>query len=482
MKPIRTGMVNMTEGSPSRLIFFFALPLLAGNMLQQLYNMVDSMVVGNYVGDTALAAVGTGFPIIFMLSALFMGMGMGATVVISQYYGANDLPQVKKTVDTIYGALLLGVVPVSLLGVLIAAPALSLLNVPGDTFHQAYLYVVIIFGGLIGSLGYNINAGILQGLGDSRSPLLFLVVACGLNIVLDLLFVIVFGWGVVGVAVATVLAQASSWIFGIVHINRTYPEIRIRPFRIQMDFPIFRKILRIGIPSGLQYALFSVGIMALQALVNSYGSDFMAGFNGANKLDTFAFMPIQSFATAATTYVGQNMGANRPERVRRGTLDALLMACGFSLAAAALLIPFGPWFMRLFSQNPAVIAAGMAYLNRVVPFFSVLAVMFILNSVMRGAGETVIPLVGTLVSLLLVRVPAAYLVNWYFGRDNMFFCYILGWLPGLAVTGSYYLTGRWRRHVLVGRPAPKAEEIPAPEDSLPVLEESIAELEDTSLE
>ena len=225
-----SGMTDMTVGSPLRLIFFFSLPLLAGNLFQQLYNMVDSMVVGRYVGDQALAAVGTGFPIFFMLSSLFMGIGTGATIIIAQYYGAGDMDGVRTTVDTIYTAMVVGSIPLTIAGVVLSGPILKLIQVPDDTYPQALLYLIIIFAGVMGTIGYNINAGILQGLGDSKTPLIFLSIACVINIVLDLVFVLVFQMGVAGVACATIIAQFFSWFYGIWYINRKYPEIKIHPF------------------------------------------------------------------------------------------------------------------------------------------------------------------------------------------------------------------------------------------------------------
>ena len=451
MKEERTSgsMTDMTQGSPTRLILLFSLPLVAGNMLQQMYNMVDSMVVGNYVGKTALAAVGTGFPIIFMVAALFIGLGMGATIIIAQYYGAGDEKSIIRTVETIYTSLMVGAIPVTLIGMGVCGPLLRLIQVPADTFPQAHLYMLIVFGGILGSLGFNINSGILQGLGDSRSPLLFLAIACAINIVLDLLFVIRFGWGVAGVAIATIIAQFCSWIFGIFYINRRYPQLRIRPFHFAFHGELFAKVIKLGIPAGVQQALFSLGMMALQVVVNRHGSDFMAGFNGANKLDTFAFMPVQSFGNAVTTFVGQNMGAGRLDRVRSGTRGTLAMAGIFSVGAAILLIGAGPLLMRLFSQEEAVIQAGMAYLVDVMPFYWVLAGLIVLCGVVRGAGEMLVPMLANLLSLWLVRVPAGYLLDSLLGPDKIFYCYAIGWALGLCIISVYYLSGRWKSKAVV---------------------------------
>lgn len=441
--------VDMTSGSPMRHIAVFALPLLAGNVLQQLYNMVDSMVVGRFVSDAALAAVGTGFPVVFLLVSFLMGLSMGATIMVSQYYGYGDMQTVGRIVGTIYTLLLVAAIPVTLAGIALAGPILRLLQVPADAFPMAHTYVVIIMAGILGSMGYNCNSGILQGLGNSRTPLLFLAISCVINIVLDLVFVLVFHMGVAGVALATIIAQACSWIFGIFYINKNHPELHIRPLSFTFDRKLAGRVLRLGAPIGLQQALFSIGTLAMQRLVNGYGTDFVAGFNGANKLDTFAFMPIQSFATATTTFVGQNIGAGRFDRVRQGARSSLVLSCGAGIVAAVFLIPLGPFMMQLFSQSPGVIDAGMAYLNRIMPFYWMLAIMFVLNSVMRGAGEMMVPMISSLAGLWLIRVPAAYFLATNFGRDSMYFCYALGWVPAIAIAWGFYLTGRWKRKAVV---------------------------------
>ena len=401
------GAIDMTQGSPTRLIVAFSLPLLLGNVLQQLYNMVDSIVVGQFVGASALTAVGTGFPIIFLLASLFIGFAMGATVMIAQYIGAGDKQSVARTVDTIYSALLAAIVPLSLLGVVLTTPLLTLIRVPVEAFDQARVYCIVVFLGGIGSLGYNVNAGILQGLGDSKTPLLCLAVASVINIVLDLLFVLVFRWAVFGVALATIIGQACSWIFGIFYINRKYNFLHIRLFQIRVDRKLLGQIIRLGVPSAIQQCQFSVAILIMQALINGFGNDFAAGFAAANKIDSFAFMPIQSFSTATTTYVGQNMGAGRLDRVQRGARRAMLLSTVVCIAITALVIPFRRELLMLFNRESAVVAAGEAYLLRVLTPMFVLAVMFILSSVLRGAGATMVPMVDSVIALWGARVPAA---------------------------------------------------------------------------
>ena len=444
----QAGMTDMTTGNPAKLIFFFSVPLLIGNMFQQLYNMVDSLVVGRFAGEIALAAVGTGFPVVFMMTSFFMGIGMGALVMISQYYGAKDFEQVSNTVNTMYTTVIVGVVPLTILSLLIADPLLRFIKVPENTMADAKTYLIILFLGMIGTLGFNINSGIMQGLGDSKTPLLFLTLACFINIVLDLVFVVNFHWGVAGVAIATVIAQIFSWVFGIFYINRKYDFIHISPFKLRFVKPLFVQIIRLGIPSGIQQALFSVGSIAVQSLVNSFGPAFMAGFNVANKLDTFAFLPIQSITNAVTTYVGQNIGAGKLKRVHRGTISALVMCVLVSIVLGGGVILFGSQLMGLFTPSQEVIASGCAYLNRVLPFYVLLALLFVFNSVMRGAGEMVVPMASSILSLWAARVPASYLITHFFGRDNMFFSYAFGWAIGAALTMFFYFKGGWKHKAI----------------------------------
>lgn len=445
----KKGAVDMTTGSPARLLAAFALPLLAGNILQQLYNMVDSFVVGNYVGATALAAVGTGFPIVYLLASLFIGFSMGATVMIAQYVGAGDLDRVKDTVDTLYSAFAVLILPLTVVGVLVCGPLLRLIQVPGDVYPEALVYCMVVFAGVIGTLGYNINTGIMQGLGDSRTPLIFLAVACVLNIVLDLLFVLVFHWGVFGVSLATIIAQACSWVFGIFYINRRYPMIHIKFFQHKIDRDLLRQVLRLGIPSAVQQCQFSVAMLIMQALVNGFGTNVTAGFAVGNKIDAFAFMPIQSFATAVTTYVGQNMGAGRLDRVRRGMWTALALCMGVSVMTTALILPLRRPLLMIFNQDPAVVAAGEAYLIRVVPCIFVLAVFNNLASVLRGAGSTVVPMVASVIAMWAARVPMAYLLAYFFGAENLYWSYGIGWAIGLVICLVVYLRGHWKERCII---------------------------------
>ena len=456
------GLNNMTTGAPWKLILKFSLPMLLGNLLQQGYNIVDSIVVGKFVGTTALAAVGTAFPVIFLLISLFIGLGIGSTIIISQYFGADNREYVKKTVDTIYITMFAIAIPLSVVGIFLSEPLLLLMNTPADVLPQATTYMQIVFAGTIASFGYNINSGILQGLGDSKSPLIYLAIATVTNIALDLLFVAVFGWGVAGVAWATIIAQFVAFLFGIWHINHKQDYIHISMHGLQPNRRLLMDSIRLGLPAGLQNMSFSIGTMVMQGLINSYGSAFMAGFNGANKIDAIAFMPMMTFSSAITTYVGQNIGAGRIDRVKLGLRWTLILSSIVCVIICPLILVFADPLMRMFDSNPAVIQAGMGYLFRVAPFYLLLSILFIYNGALRGAGEAAIPLISAIVSLWFARVPLAYLLATT-GRDNMFYSFFLGWIVGCAIVIPYYYSGRWKKKSLVRGQLAEKESIPEPE-------------------
>ena len=438
------GLRNMTVGSPAGHIFYFALPLLAGSFLQQFYNMVDSWVVGNYVGDGALAAVGVGAPVIFLFSSLFMGISNGGTVVIAQFFGAGKPDRVRDSIDTVYTAFVCGAVPLSVIAVLLVKPLLLALRVDEAAYAEAYTYLMVVCAGLVGTIGYNLNSGILRGLGNSRTTLLFLAVSTVLNIVLDLVFVLVFHWGVFGAALATIIAQAVSWLFGLAYINRAYPDYAIRPFCFRFDGQLFREIMRIGLPSGLHMSLVALGSMAVMSKINSFGEEFTAAYNVGSKLDSMAFLPIQSLASAVVAYVGQNMGAKKMDRVRQGIRITLLSSVVWAVVMLVL-IPLGPTLIGFFSDTPAVIGAGATYLRCIMPFYILFSVMFCLNNAMQGAGDSMFSMINAILSLILVRVPMVYFLANRFGPDYMYYGIGIGWVVGCALSIVYYFSGRWKR-------------------------------------
>lgn len=444
-----TGELDMTVGSPYRLLIKFAIPLLLGNAFQQLYNTVDSIIVGKFIGKHALAAVGAGFPFMMILVSLFIGFGIATSVIIAQAFGAKDYDRINRAAQTVYKSMLLAAIPISLIGFFSAEAVLRAVNIPDDgTLAMGATYLRIIFAGLFGTIGYNLNAGILQGLGDSKSSVRFLIIAAIINTILDLVFVIPLNMGVSGAAWATIIAQAISWIIGYRYINRHYSFLKLRPSALHLDPLIFREAMRMGVPTAIQNMLFSVGLLVLNALVNSYGSAFIAGFNGANKIDTFLFMPAQSFSNAVTTYVGQNAGARHIERIKSGARACFLLSLSTCAAIGVILYPLSGFAMRLFSNDPQVIEAGVWYLQSVLPAYPFLCILFNYNGVIRGCGKTMVPMIATFVSLLAVRVPAAYFLAGTFGKQYIFYSYGFGWALGALATLIYFYRGSWKHAVL----------------------------------
>ncbi len=438
----------MTQGRPAVLILKFSLPLLAGNALQQAYNAVDSLVVGNFLGKEALAAVGSTSILAFLIISLFSGLALGFTILVSQFLGAGNRARIKRAADTAYVVALVGAVPVTAIGLFAVDPLLALLNTPqGATREMASTYLSIIFLGTVGNFGYNLNAGILQGLGDAVSSLVFLAVATVMNIVLDLVFVGLFGWGVAGVAWATVISQFVSFLLGTVFIVKKLKITTLAPRDLRFDWSILTESVRIGLPTGFQNMLFSLGTMAIQRLINGYGPAFMAAYGISGRIDSLAFLPIASFSSAVTTFTGQNVGAHRLDRVKRGLRATLVMSTAACAATSLAVIALAPTLMSLFSPDPEVIAAGSQVLYRLMPCYVLLAVLFTVNSALRGAGESFWPFVSALSSFLLVRMPAAYLLDRLFGNGEIAWCYGIGWAVGLCVAVPYYLSGRWKRRL-----------------------------------
>ena len=438
------GIRNMTEGSPLRHVVLFTLPLLAGNFLQQFYNMVDSWVVGNYVSDAALAAVGVGFPVIFLFTSLFSGIAIGGTVVIAQAFGAGKPERVRSTIDSLYTAFVRSILPITVVSMLLVEPLMTVLRVDPAARGETRTYLLVVCAGLIGNIGYNLNAGILGGVGSSSTTLLFLMVSTVLNILLDLVLVLVFAMGVLGVALGTVIAQACSWLFGIWYINRNYPQLSIHPFNGAFDRELFREIIRIGLPSGIQMSLVALGSMCVLSKVNSYGKAFTAGFNVGNKLDTLAFLPTQSMAAAVTSFVGQNLGAGREDRARQGVRISVTLAVVWTVLSSAAVVWQCDPLSRAFSPDPAVIAASAQYLRCVMPPYVLFSTLFVLNSAMRGAGDSLYPMVNVVASVILLRVPFLYLLANRFGPDFMYWSYGIGWAVACVLSIRHYVAGKWR--------------------------------------
>jgi putative MATE family efflux protein len=437
-------MQDLTKGKEQGLIFRFAVPMLIGNVFQQLYNIVDSLVVGNFLGKDALAAVGASFPVIFTLISLIIGIATGTTIIIAQYFGAKDYRNVSRAIDTMYIFTFISSVVVSIAGIFFTDDIFRLLQLPEELLPQATSYLTVYLAGMIVFFGFNGISAVLRGLGDSKTPLYFLILASIVNIGLDLLFILVFGWGIASVALATVISQGGAFVTAIIYLNKTHEIMRFSLRGLVFDRSIFKKSLRIGLPSGLQHTFVALGMMALMGLVNTFGTTVIAAYSVAQRVDSLAMMFAMNFSAALTSFVGQNIGAGNFERVKKGLRSTLLMGSAISLAVTAIVLVFASGIMGLFTQDELVVATGTHYLNIVSPFYITFTGMFVIGGVMRGAGDTLIPMFLTLFSLWLVRIPLAFFLSSYMGETGIWWAIPIGWLSGTIFSYLYYLTGRWK--------------------------------------
>ncbi|HOW25414.1 MAG TPA: MATE family efflux transporter [Bacteroidales bacterium] len=446
-------MKDLTTGKEGRLIFNFAIPMLLGNVFQQLYNVADSIIVGKYIGKEALAAVGSSFPIIFTLISLTIGIGTGGTIVIAQYFGAKDIRNVRKAIDTFYIFFFFAAIAVTVLGILMSEPIFRLIELPEDVIPLARLYLIIYFSGIIFSFGFNTTTAILRGLGDSKTPLYFLVFSTIINIILDLLFILVFKWGIAGAAWATVISMAVAFLASVIYLNRRHELINLSYRKMYFDWDIFRKGLRIGFPVGFQQAFVALSFLAMYWIVNPFGTDASAAYSVGMRIDSFASMPAMNFAMALATFVGQNLGANKPDRVRAGFHSTLRMTFLISIGMTIITILFRNDLVHLFTNDENVIRIGAGYLLIVSSFYVLFTSMFVIGGVMRGSGDTLIPMFITLFTLWLVRVPASYWFSQHFGISGIWWGMPVAWFLGVVMQYSYYLTGRWKKKSIVRYPA-----------------------------
>jgi putative MATE family efflux protein len=447
-------MKDLTTGKESKLILQFATPMLLGNIFQQFYNIVDSIVVGNFIGKEALAAVGASFPIIFTLISLVIGFAMGATIIIAQYFGSKQMQKVKLTIDTLYIVLFFASLVTTIIGISLAGPILRMIQLPEEIYPQARLYLIIYLSGLIFFFGFNGTSAILRGLGDSKTPLYFLIIATLANIVFDLLFVLVFKWGIAGVAVATVISQAGAFLSAILYLNKTHPVMKFSLFRLKFDREIFWNSVRIGLPSGLQQTFVSLGLLAITWIVNLFGVNVIAAYSIAMRIDSLASLPAMNFSAALSTFVGQNIGANKTERFRAGFIATLKMTMIISVFFSVIAILFSKYLMGLFTQDQEVIAIGVKYLIIVSSFYIFFSTLFVINGVMRGAGDTLIPMFITLFALWFARIPVAWLLSHRIGETGIWWSMPIGWFIGMAMGIVYYLSGRWKRKSIIRHAKP----------------------------
>lgn len=451
---------SITQGVIWKQLLIFFFPILIGTFFQQLYNTVDTIVVGQYVGTNALAAVGTTGTLINLLVGFFVGVSSGATVIISQFFGAGDAKNVSKAVHTSMALALVGGLIIMVFGLLTARPSLELLGVPEEIMDDALTYVNVYYCGIIASMIYNVGTGVLRAIGDSRMPLYVLIVCCLVNIVLDLLFVLAFHWDVFGVAFATVLSQVVSAVLIMVRLMLTRESYRVELKKIRFDRSILKNVIRIGLPAGAQSVLYSVSNLVVQASINSFGTDAIASWAAIGKIDGFIWMVMSAFGIAITTFVGQNFGAMKYDRVKKSIRVCLGMSLGTTIVLSILLLTFMEPLLRFFTGDETVIEIGQNFFWVLAPSYFTYVFIEILSGAIRGAGESFQPMLITCFGVCGLRILWLALVGLVPAMHSMQMVamnYPITWVIAAVVFIIYYLRMNWLRRCIrrSGQPMPE---------------------------
>lgn len=456
MKDLFTAK-DLTEGTPWKRILGFAMPMLIGNLAQQFYNTADSIIVGRYIGDNALAAVGSASPILNLLLVLFVGISVGASIMVSQYFGAKDREQLSRTIGISITLTGITSLIIMLIGPVITRPLLEMLNTPASIIDWSSDYLRIFFLGIGGFAYFNILSGVLRGLGDSTSALIFLLISTVLNVALDILFVAGFNMGVPGVALATVISQTFSAILTIRKLVKSKDSFDLNWEMLKPNKKYAMQIIKLGLPSGLTQAIFSLAMIVVQSLTNSFGESVIAANVIIMRVDGFAMMPNFSFGSAMTTYAGQNIGANRLERVDEGTKQGTMIAVAISTTITLFLLLFGRSFMGVFTDTEELVHLSMSMMQILALGYIAMAVTQSLSGVMRGAGDTMTPMWISLITTVVIRVPIAYgmayltrSADYPTGRpESIFISLLLSWVIGALMTYLFFKKGNWRKKGLI---------------------------------
>lgn len=444
MSALRRRNIDLTKGNIWTQLVIFALPLMASNLFQTLYNTADTLVVGRFVGPTALAAVGSTGSITGLIIGFFMGMGTGSGVIISQAYGERNDEAVEKGVHTaIAVAIVLGI-GLGLIGVILSPLMLKWMSTPEDVLDQAVLYLRINFLGLISLTVYNISAGILRAIGDSKRPFYYLVISGITNVILNLIFVLVFHLGVAGVALATIASQVLSSVLALHNLTHTDGSYRLHLKQIRIDWPTFRKILKIGVPAGVQSMVISLSNIVIQSQINVFGSAAMAGHSAASRIDSFVYMPLNAVSLSTTTFVAQNLGAGQLERAKKGATTALILGAlvtiGIGMTAVLLRTPL----IKLFTTDAEVIRFGVMSLTIRCATYFLFTGTDVLSGTIRGAGNAVVPMCISLVNMCVIRIIWLMIaIPIWHEFWVVVVCYPITWFLASACYIIYYARGTW---------------------------------------
>jgi putative MATE family efflux protein len=440
---------DLTTGKEGKLILLFALPMLLGNVFQQLYVFVDSIIVGNFLGKGALTAVGASFPVFFALISLGIGLATGTGVVISQYFGAKQYENVQKGIDTMYIFLFASSLIISFFGIVFIDEILTAVKLPEGTHDPAKTYLTILLAGLILDFGYNGTAAIFRSLGDSKTPLYFLIIASITNIILDIVFIKYLDMGIEGIAYATLISKGGAFFTAVIYIKRRYEFFNIRLIRLKFDKDIFIKGFKIGLPSGLQHMFVALGMMAIYRIVSRFGVEVTDAYSVALRIDFFGMVPAMSFSMALTAFTGQNIGAGRINRVKQGLRATMLMSATIAVLISLVVLSTSHLLMDVFTDDPEIIRIGTEYLLIVSSFYVIFSIMFSLMGTFRGAGDTVFPMFITLLTLWLIRVPFSEYLSRFYDETGIWYALPITWAFGMIASAIYYFTGRWKRKAVV---------------------------------
>lgn len=442
---MQSNQRQITQGPIWKQLLIFFFPILLGTFFQQMYNTVDTIIVGRVVGTTALAAVGATGPLVNMVNGFFIGISSGATVILSQYYGAGNRQGVHDALHTgVALSLVLGAM-ITVLGVGLGPWVMGLMNMPENCLADASIYLRIYFAGAIGSMVYNMGAGILRAMGDSRRPMVFLMATCVLNVVLDILFVAVLHMGVAGAALATTVAQFLSAALPI-GVLLKLPEDRLEPRQLRIDRKLLGRILRIGVPAGLQFVTFDFSNILIQSGVNSFGDVTMAAWTAHGKTDAITWMISGAFGVSVTTFVGQNFGAQKYRRIRQSAWICLVMSVALVGAVAAVILCFRSQILGIYTDDPEVIAVGSVIMLSIMPFNIVFMPIEVFAGTMRGVGYSVVPTVITGCCVCLFRILwLATVVRRWHTLGMLTACYPISWIIAAGVFLTVYLRGNWLR-------------------------------------
>ena len=441
----RKGNTDLTEGKVWKVIVRFALPLLVGNLLQQFYNITDSIIVGQFLGKEALAAVSASFFIYYFIISLVIGVGSGTTVVISQLFGAKQYQKVQLAFSSFFIFMLVGGIILSIAGIIFAEPVFRLTNTPEEVIPQEVAYFRIYIGGTFLFVTFNSIISILRGVGESVRPMLFILITTVLNIAFDLLFILVFKWGIEGAARATVVSQGIGMCIALAYVNNTHPLLSIKKQDMLFDWKLFKESLKIGLPTSVQQCAIALGLIALLGIVNSFGTNTLTAYGAAGKIDTIITQAILTLSGALAAFCGQNIGAGRLDRVKKGVQFTMYTNIALGLLTFAAVYLFGNEMMRIFTKDIDVVAIGKEYLLIIGGFFIVHGALNVYNGALRGAGDTLFPMITSLVCLWLIRIPLAYYLSSWLGRNGIWWAIGISITIGLIVTFVYYKIGFWKR-------------------------------------